>query len=78
MGFISEYKKALNDEPAGEEYEVAGKKLVCTYCGTTHFWKAKAQLNTAFLTFLNKDWINRSATVYECTNCGHIEWFIEK
>ena len=77
MGFMSEYRKALNGEPAGEKYEVAGKQLICPYCGGENFWKARAQLNTAFLTWLSKDWLNRSATVYECTACGHIEWFME-
>lgn len=76
MGFISEYKKALNGEPAGETYVVAGKQLVCPHCGNIRFEQGEAQLNTQGLTFLRLDWANRSATIFECTNCGRIEWFV--
>ena len=76
MGFISEYKKALNGEPAGETYMIAGRELVCPHCGNRRFEQGEAQLNTAGLTMLGLDWANRSATIFECTACGRIEWFV--
>ena len=76
MGFFSEFRKARNGEPAGEECVVAGKQLVCPHCGGKRFEQAEAQLNTPGLTFLNLDWANRTATVFECVSCGRIEWFI--
>ena len=76
MGFISEYKKAVNGEPAGDEYLIADRQLVCPHCGNTRFEQGEAMLNTAGLTFLKLDWANRSATIFECTACGRIEWFV--
>ncbi|ODA40818.1 hypothetical protein DSBG_2394 [Desulfosporosinus sp. BG] len=32
-------------------------------------------MNTATATFLNLDWLNKSATVLICTHCGYIQWF---
>ena len=77
MGFISEFKRAANGGPSGEEVEVAGRRLVCPHCGGTRFYQGEAQLNTAGMTFLGFDWANRSVSVFECAQCGRIEWFNE-
>ncbi|MBR2835749.1 MAG: DNA-binding protein [Coriobacteriales bacterium] len=77
MGFFSELKKAASNKPAGESYMIAQKQLVCPHCGNKRFYRSEAQLNTAGLTFINLDWANRSASVFECTSCGRLEWFIE-
>lgn len=76
MGFLDSFSKAYNGEPEGESYEVAGKPVTCSHCGQTRFERGQAQLNTAGLSFLDLDWLNKSATIFKCTNCGHIEWFV--
>ena len=72
MGFLD----AIESWADGEEYAESGRRVVCSHCGSTTFEKSDAQLNTAGLTFLGLDWANRSATVYACANCGHLEWFL--
>lgn len=71
MGLFSEDK-----EP--RQIIVKNKKLKCTFCDHDIFKSRKAQLNTKAATLLNLDWANKSAHCYICTNCGHIEWFMEE
>lgn len=73
MGFIDSFNRGLNDD---NSYEIAGAAVTCTHCGGIDFDQSEAQLNTMGLTFLNLDWANRSATIFICMNCGHIEWFL--
>ena len=74
MGFFEGFRRGMEDNWT---YEVAGRQVVCPHCGCNEFEKSDAQLNTAFLTFLDFDWANRSAAVLICRNCGHIEWFLD-
>ena len=55
--------------------EVLGKPFLCPVCQNDHFYRRKAQLNTALASFFNVDWANRSATCLTCPLCGHISWF---
>jgi uncharacterized protein with PIN domain len=71
MGLFSEDK-----EP--QQVMVKGKELRCSVCGHDVFQPRKAQLNTKAATLLNIDWANKSAQCYICTNCSHIEWFLEE
>ena len=73
MGFMESFNRGLSGD---REYERAGKQVVCSHCGGTEFEESSAQLNTAGLSFLNLDWANRSAAVFVCLQCGHIEWFL--
>lgn len=57
------------------EYEKAGRKIVCNHCGGEDFEAGTALLNTAWMSFLNLDCLDKSADTYVCTNCGRIEWF---
>ncbi len=57
-------------------YRIAGTELVCGHCGGNDFRAGKAQLNTALMTFLDLDWLNRTAMTFLCTRCGRIEWFL--
>ena len=75
MGFMSSFKRAAYDEP--QVFTVAGKTVTCSHCGGTDFEEGSAQLNTAGLSFLDLDWLNKSATIYKCAACGHIEWFVD-
>jgi DNA-directed RNA polymerase subunit RPC12/RpoP len=60
-----------------EKVFVGGKELQCAHCGGARFTRRQAQLSTAFMSLLNMEWMNRSADVYVCTGCGHLEWFLE-
>lgn len=59
-------------------YEVAGRNLECLVCGHDQFRRSKAQLNTQWRTFLNLDWIDKTAECVICDRCGHIHWFLPK
>ncbi len=72
MGIFSKDKKRP------ENIRVKGKQLKCRICDNTKFYTREAQLNTATLSFLDLDWANKSATCYVCSECTHIEWFLEK
>ena len=55
---------------------IGGKSLVCDHCGNDAFSSRKAQLNTAQAMFFNAGWLNESASVFVCSNCGRIYWFL--
>ena len=57
--------------------EVNGVELVCKHCGGSRFNHRQSQLNTAGLTFLNLDFLNASADVYVCDDCGFLHWFLD-
>lgn len=75
MGFVKSFKAAYKGELDGKPYSVANQRVTCSHCGCDHFYKSEAQLNTAGMTFLNLDWMNKNATVLKCVICGHLEWF---
>ena len=68
------FKKASSAMTQGQ-YEIEGKQIRCPHCGGDNFAQAEAQLNTSVMTFLNLDWLNRSAIVLVCTRCSQIQWF---
>ena len=55
---------------------VCGKAFKCTVCENDRFWQRSAQLNTSVATFLNWDWVNKSANCFVCTNCRYVHWFL--
>lgn len=55
---------------------VNGHPLKCPHCGGVNFTHDRAQLNTAGMTFLKLDWLNKSADTFICNDCGRIEWFL--
>ena len=69
MGIFSD------DKGEGKAYNIAGRELACTHCGGNTFRHDRRQLNSAGMTFLELDWANKSADIFVCTTCGHIEWF---
>lgn len=73
VGFFSSFNRALYGD---DSYEIKGRPVTCSHCGEHEFEQGDAQLNTAGLTFLGLDWANRSACIFICKNCGHIEWFV--
>ncbi len=59
-------KRIINDQP-----------LTCTHCGGQSFDEREAQLHTAGMTFFKLDWLNKSATIFVCADCGRMEWFLD-
>jgi predicted nucleic-acid-binding Zn-ribbon protein len=55
---------------------INGQTLRCPHCQGTEFTRRHAQLNTAFLTFLDLDWLNQSADIFACDQCGRLEWYL--
>ena len=58
-------------------YEVVGKRVSCSHCGGTNFTAQETLLNTWLLSLLRIDWLDSSATVLSCENCGHLTWFAQ-
>lgn len=56
-------------------FRAAGLPISCQHCRADIFEKREAQLNSAGMTLLDLDWMNRSGTALICTNCGLIQWF---
>jgi hypothetical protein len=42
------------------------------------FVQGEAQLHTATLTFLNLEWLGKTADLYVCDQCGFIHWFLPR
>jgi predicted RNA-binding Zn-ribbon protein involved in translation (DUF1610 family) len=57
---------------------VKGTKLTCSHCQGDKFIERPALLNTRGMTFMGWDWLNEGARVFQCSDCGHLEWFIER
>ena len=54
---------------------VADENVACLVCGCADFETRSTILDKRGMTFLGLEWLNRSATLYICRNCGHIMWF---
>ena len=57
------------------EYQIDDELIECNHCKKTKFIKGSVMLNTAKMTFLGLDWLNRTAVTLMCDNCGLIHWF---
>ncbi|MHC4943281.1 MAG: hypothetical protein ACYTG7_09715 [Planctomycetota bacterium] len=81
MGFFNAFKrgmKAMSSDDGAGSYTLLGKKIDCPHCGKDQFIEGAAQLNTRMATFLDLDWVNKSATTLACANCGRIEWLMRE
>ena len=58
-------------------YDVVGTRVSCSHCGGRHFTPQEILLNTWLLSLLRIDWLDSSATVLSCNNCGHLTWFAQ-
>lgn len=56
--------------------DIAGMPLRCQHCGYEQFAESEAQLHTATLTFLNLEWLGKTADLYICGRCGFVHWFL--
>ncbi|RMF40578.1 MAG: DNA-binding protein [Anaerolineae bacterium] len=61
-----------------KRYALKDKPVTCSHCGGQTFFAREAQLNTAWRSFLDVDWLDESASVLVCSECGHLEWFLSK
>jgi predicted nucleic-acid-binding Zn-ribbon protein len=59
------------------EFKVAEKHLSCSHCGGSAFKAQDILLNTWLLSLLRIDWLDSSATVLTCENCGKLTWFAQ-
>lgn len=59
-----------------ETVRIAGKQLLCKHCDGETFSHRRAKLNTTFAELFDLAWLNRSADVFVCNHCGHLEWFL--
>ena len=57
------------------EYSVAGRPVRCPHCGESRFAPGHALLNTRGRTAFNLDWLDPSAWILVCAECGRIEWY---
>jgi len=58
-------------------YEVGGQRVTCSHCGSRNFAAQDILLNTWLLSLLRIDWLDSSATVLSCDNCGLLTWFAQ-
>lgn len=63
-------------EPPAPAPVLGGVSLECKHCGSTRFRHRTSQLNTTLLSFLDLDWLNVSADVFVCQDCGFLHWFL--
>ena len=68
-----EFAKPLISEGA---VDVAGKALACQICGGGDFVGREVSMNTAGMTFLGLDWLNKSAVGVICKACGYVHLFM--
>jgi hypothetical protein len=61
----------------GKSVQIKDQLLQCKHCERSKFVLRTAQLNTAFLEFLDLGWLNNSADIYVCTHCGFLHWFLD-
>ncbi|WP_197969886.1 hypothetical protein [Mesobacillus harenae] len=73
--FLQLLSKNVKKSMGPGKFEANGIKVQCVLCGCDTFSIGRAQLNTAFLSFLNLDFANRSAETLTCEHCGYIHWF---
>jgi hypothetical protein len=59
----------------GGHFEVVGKRVKCSHCDGSSFIAKEILLNTWLLSLLRIDWLDSSATVLACENCGQLTWF---
>lgn len=70
-------KAAVNSFRPGQ-YVVEGKNVTCPHRGNQEFAVGSAQLNSAGMTFIGLDWADKTAHTLLCSNCGRIEWFMQR
>jgi len=52
--------------------------LKCPICHNNEFQTRYSLMNTAGMSFMDLDWLNKESQNFICTKCGYIFWFFEK
>ena len=75
MGLFSGHG-SKKENPAAR-FLIAGGEVSCPQCHNNFFREGSAQLNTAAMSLVNLDWVNKSATTLVCSQCSFISWFYD-
>lgn len=73
--FLDALKAGFKTASEPAEYTIADKQIRCPHCGETTFFTRQSLLDTRGLSVVDLEWLNPSATVLICAECGRIEWF---
>jgi ribosomal protein S27AE len=55
--------------------EKAGESLTCKHCGHGEFLVHDVKLKSAWMQFIEDDWLSEFAEVNICGRCGYVHWF---
>lgn len=75
MGYVLEFKKALNAKEVGEQYVVANIPVICPHCKGTRFYESNALLDDRAGSTLGIEAFGNCATTLTCTYCGQVMWY---
>ncbi len=50
--------------------------LACLVCGGTSYAQREIKMNTTGMSFLDLDWLNKSADGAICLRCGYVHTFL--
>ena len=67
---------AAGGDPA--RFQAAGIVLICQHCRGDLFRRRTALLNTATLSAMGIDWMDRSGAALVCESCGLIHRFLKE
>ena len=70
------FRKDLGTESVFGPVVVRGRQLRCLVCGYGQFWEHHVQPHTPFMSFMDWEWLNRTAHCAVCGACGYIHWFV--
>jgi hypothetical protein len=59
------------------QVEKAGAQLACKHCGHDEFLVHDVKLNSAWMQFIDDDWLSEFAEVNICAQCGYLHWFTQ-
>ena len=70
--------KGFKEATEPTAYSVAGRPVRCPHCGGSEFTPSSAMLNSRGRTAFGADWVDPSASILICAECGRIEWYVQK
>jgi hypothetical protein len=76
-GIVESFKQGYEGRDSGR-FRVGGVMVRCSHCGGEEFDTGSALLNTRGRTLLGIDFTDRGANLLICTQCTHVEWFVDE
>ena len=55
--------------------ELNGHRLKCLMCSAEMFHRRRSHVDTAMVTTMNPEWVDRQVQCLVCDDCGFIHWF---